>query len=291
MKNINLLIVASSDMDGSDENLNIPANIIDTDFPCSKFNGKMIKEHVTATSQSPRCKKCHYTEVEHKYGYPLFPLHPVKLKVGEMADTGKPYYANSSYSDFWRNKYVIFERIKYLFGDNININYHTITPSYTTNLTYLPTIQKINDHISSKLKLNGTISYKKPYHFSCMLNEIYKQKDYAHTKYDCIFVVSGGLGWLYTPDNFKVMTNLLRSNVKIATIGNLWYIPSFEYPEYFGKFKFMNPMNACLNDNTYANADIEMKKDIKKCINDYSKILLRNDEFFESYEMLFRLKK
>ena len=294
MKNINLLIVASSDMAGTDDNFNLPSDVINIEFPCSKYDGKMIKENEIATNKSPKCKKCHYTQVEHKYGYPLFPLHPVKLiagfyakSMGKLAD--KPVYEYSKYSDFWKNKYVIFERIKYIFGDDININYNSLVPTYSNNLEYLPTIDKINNIICNKLKLKGTISYKKPYNFSCMLDEIYKQKDYKDTKYDCIFVVSGGLGWLYTPDNFKVMTNLLHDKSKMAIIGNLWNTPILEYAEYFGKFKFMNPINSCLYDNTYAYASDEIKKDIKKCITDYTNILLDDIKFIESYEMLFRV--
>jgi len=289
MKNINLLIVASSDMDGTDDDFNLPSDVINIEFPCSKYDGKIIKENEMATNKSPKCKKCHYTQVEHKYGYPLFPLHPVKLIAGEMADTGKPVYEKSKYSDFWKNKYVIFERIKFMFGDDININYNSIVPTYVNNLEYLPTIDKINNIICNKLKLKGTITYKKPYNFSCMLDEIYNQKDYKDTKYDCIFVVSGGLGWLYTPDNFKVMTNLLRDKSKMAIIGNLWNTPIFDYAEYFGKFKFMNPINSCLYDNSYIYASNEIKKDIKKCISDYTKILLDDTKFIEGYEMLFRV--
>jgi hypothetical protein len=286
MKNINLLIVASGDMDGTDDNMNLPSNVININFPCSKYNGKMIKDKEMTTRKSPRCQKCHYTQLEHKYGYPLFPLHPVKLIWGEIADTGKPVYNYSEYSEFWMNKYVIFERIKIMFGDNININYNTITPTYENNLEYLPTIDKINNIISNKLKLKGKITYKAPYHFSCMLNEIYKQTDYKDTKYDCIFVVGGGIGWLYTPENFQIMTNLLRDKSKLAIIGNLWNIPSFEYPEYKGKFKFMNPINACLNDN---NINFIDKNAIHKCITNYTNILLTNNTFNESYEMLFRV--
>ena len=289
MKNINLLIVASSDMDGTNDDFNLPSDVINIEFPCSKYDGKIIKENEMATNKSPKCKKCHYTQVEHKYGYPLFPLHPVKLIAGEMADTGKPVYEKSKYSDLWKNKYVIFERIKFMFGDDININYNSIVPTYVNNLEYLPTIDKINNIICNKLKLKGTITYKKPYNFSCMLDEIYNQKDYKDTKYDCIFVVSGGLGWLYTPDNFKVMTNLLRDKSKMAIIGNLWNTPIFDYAEYFGKFKFMNPINSCLYDNSYIYASNEIKKDIKKCISDYTKILLDDTKFIEGYEMLFRV--
>ena len=290
MKNINLLIIASSDMNGKDYNLiipgdiNLPSDVINIEFPCSKYDGKMIKEKEMATKKSSRCKKCHYTQVEHKYGYPLFPLHPVKFI--EKKATGKLFYDYSEYSEFWMNKYVIFERIKIMFGDNININYNTIDPNYKNNLEYLPTIDKINNIISNKLKLKGKITYKAPYHFSCMLNEIYKQKDYKDTKYDCIFVVGGGIGWLYTPENFQIMTNLLRDKSKLAIIGNLWDTPSLEYPEYNGKFKFMNPINSCLNDNDITVID---KNAIHKCIADYTNILLNNNKFNESFEMLFRV--
>lgn len=286
MKNINLLIVASGDMDGSDDYYNLPSDVINIEFPCSKYDGKMIEEKEMTTIKSPRCKKCHYTEVEHKYGYPLYPLHPVKVIIGKIADTGKPFYSYYEFSDFWRNKYIIFERIKFIFGDNITINYNTITPTYINNLEYLPTINKINTIISNKLKLKGTITYKKPYHFSCMLDEIYKQKEYKDTKYDCIFVVSGGLGWLYTPENFKIMTNLLRDKSKIAIIGNLWNTPSLECPEYEGKFKFMNPINSCLKDDSISIYD---RKNVNKCITDYTNILLHNNKFNEAYEMLFRV--
>ena len=286
MQNINLLIVASGDMDGTNDNYNIPSDILNIEFPCSKYDGKIIKEKEMTTRKSPRCKKCHYTQVEHKYGYPLFPLHPVKSLTGKIADTGLPVYSFSEFSDFWVNKYVIFERIKLMFGDDININYNTITPTYVNNLEYLPTINKINNIISNKLNLKGKIIYKKPYHFSCMLDEINKQKEYEDTKYDCIFVVSGGLGWLYTPENFKIMTNLLRDKSKLAIIGNLWNTPSLEYPEYAGKFKFMNPINSCLRDNTIS---LFNKKDVNECITDYTNILLNNKQFIEQYEMLFRV--
>ena len=119
-----------------------------------------------------------------------------------------------------------------------------------------------------------------------MLNEIHKQKDYKDTKYDCIFVVGGGIGWLYTPENFQIMTNLLRDKSKLAIIGNVWETPLIEYPEYNGKFKFMNPINSCLSDNAINEID---KNYINKCITDYTNILLNNNKFNESYEMLFRV--
>ena len=293
MNNINLLIVASSDMDGSDDNHNLPNDVLNITCPCNKYNGKLLKKEETTTRNSPRCKNCHYTEVEHKYGYPLYPLNPVKLKAGVYGDSmgklaGKPYYNYSGYSDLWMNKTIIFERIKMIYGDNININYHTITETYKNDLTYLPTINKINTIVENKLKLKGKIIYQEPYHFSCMLDKIYKQESYKNTLYDCIFVVSGGLGWLYTPENFKVMKNLLKTDSNIPrVIGNLFYKPTIEYPEYKEQFKFMNPINSIIKDSDIKRYD---KRDINECIRNYTKILLGN-EFFEAYEMLFRNTK
>ena len=195
METINVLIVASSDMDGSDDYHNLPNDVLNITYPCNKYNGKLLKKEEQTTFDSPRCSKCHYTEVEHKYGYPLFPLHPIKLKEGQYDKSmgklaGKPIYKDSEYSDLWMNKTIIFEKIKKLFGDDININYHTITETYKNNLSYLPIINKINNIIENKLKLKGKITYQKPYHFSCMLDKIYKEESYKDTLYDCIFVVS-----------------------------------------------------------------------------------------------------
>jgi len=287
MNNINLLIVASSDMDGSDDYHNLPNDVLNITYPCNKYNGKLLKEkEITRRSNSPRCSKCHYTELEHKYGYPLFPLHPIKLEKGTL--DGKPYYDDSEYSDLWTNKTIIFERIKFIYGDDININYHTITETYKNDLTYLPTINKINTIVENKLKLKGKITYQEPYHFSCMLDKIYKQEDYNNTLYDCIFVVSGGLGLLYQPNNFKVMSKLLKKETNIPrVIGNLMDKPELEYTEYGGQFKFMNPINSVLKDHAVTTYS---KRDINECIRNYTKILLGN-EFIEMYEMLFRNNK
>ena len=287
MKTINLLIVASSDMDGSDNSHNLPNDVLNITYPCNKYNGKLLKEkEITRRSNSPRCSKCHYTELEHKYGYPLFPLHPIKLEKGTL--NGKPYYDDSEYSDLWMNKTLIFEKLKFIYGDDININYHTITETYKKDLSYLPIINKINTIVENKLKLKGKITYQEPYHFSCMLDKIYKQDSYKDTLYDCIFVVSGGVGWLYQPYNFKVMKNLLKKDGNIPRIiGNVFYKPELEYPEYNTQFKFMNPINSLLKDT---NISRYKKKDVNECIRNYSKILLGN-EFLEMYEMLFRNTK
>lgn len=298
MQTINVLIIASSDMDGTGDSHNFPSDILNITFPCNKYNGKLlnvneIKHTQIHTRKSPRCSKCHYTELEHKYGYPLYPLHPIKTQIGVYAKTmgelaGKPVYSLSEFSDFWKNKTTIFERIKFIYGNDININYHTITPEYKNDLTYLPIINKINTIVEKNLKLKGKITYQEPYHFSCMLNEIYKQNTYKNTLYDCIFVVSGGLGSLYKPDNFRIMTKLLQKDInKQAIIGNVFYTPKLSLSEYGGEMKFINPINSLLQDNSIT---IYEKKDVNECIRNYTKILLGNT-FLEAYDMLYRQSK
>ena len=294
MNNINLLIIASSDMFGFDDEYNSANDVLNLTYPCNKYNGKLLKEQEQTTIDSPRCNKCHYTEIEHKYGYPLYPLHATRTLVETTYDKSikksdrKPIYQRSTYSDLWMNKTIIFDKIKFIYGDDININYHTINPYYKNDLTYLPIINKINNIVENKLKLKGKITYQEPYNFSCMLDEIYKQESYKNTLYDCIFVVSGGLGWLYTPENFKVMKKLLKKDINIPrVIGNLMDKPYIEYREYGGQFKFMNPINSVLKDQTVTMYD---KRDINECILNYTKILLGN-EFSEAYEMLYRNNK
>ena len=294
MNNINLLIVASSDMFGYDDEYNSPNDVLNITYPCNKYNGKLLKKEEKTTFDSPRCSKCHYTEVEHKYGYPLYPLHATRTLVETTYDKSikksdrKPIYQRSAYSDLWMNKKIIFDKIKFIYGDDININYHTINPYYKNDLSYLPIINKINTIVENKLKLKGKIVYQEPYNFTCMLDEIYKQESYKNTLYDCIFVVSGGLGWLYQPNNFKVMKKLLKKDSNIPrVIGNLFDKPELEYPEYRGQFKFMNPINSLLKDHNFT---MYSKRDINECIRNYTKILLGN-EFSEAYEMLFRNTK
>jgi len=86
MNNINLLIVASSDMFGFDDEYNLPNDVLNITYPCNKYNGKLLKEQEITNFDSPRCSKCHYTEVEHKYGYPLYPLHATRTLVETTYD-------------------------------------------------------------------------------------------------------------------------------------------------------------------------------------------------------------
>ena len=272
MNDINVLIIASSDMDGTRDNYNLPENVINIEFPCNKYNGKTSNINHIYNIDSPKCKKCKYTKIEHEFKYPIFPI----------------YNKSSMYSDLWINKHIVFERIKNIYGNNININYNTLTPLYNNNLEYLPTIIKINNIISNTLKLKGKISYIEPYHYSCNLDDIFKQKDFKNIKYDCIFVLSGGIGLLYTPENFKIIDKLLLNNSnKHNIIGNLFYKSNLEHNSFFGEFKFINPINASLLNETILSAP---RKLINDCIKNYTKILLDN-KYIEMYEMLYRNHK
>ena len=268
LKTIDVLIIGSSDMDGKKDNFNYVKNVLNIPFPCNLFKRGEDKQ---------KCKNCNYTKIEHKYKYPIFPLDPVKYKIYV---NNKEIIINSEYSEFWKNKYPIYERLKLIYGENININYHTLTPNYITNTKYLPTINKINTIIKDELNIKGSINYKKPYHFSCLLADIYKQKKYNNTKYDSIFVVGAGLGWLYSPNNFKVMTKLLKDNDNIPkVIGNLWYKSLLTQKiDFIEQMVFMNPIKQC-TDPILIN---------KKCIKDYSNILINNNNFIEMWDMLFK---
>jgi hypothetical protein len=186
------------------------------------------------------------------------------------------------------NKNSLFERVKFLYGDNININYHTITPTYKNNVEYLPSINKVNKAVTKAVGIKGNINYMEPYHFSCYLDKIYSQDDYTGTKYNCIFVVSGALGMLYTPENFKIMDKLLIKEGIPAVIGTLFYkgLPEYQITDFYGKFKFMTPVeehtiNSITSDDFWFN-----KKVAKETIKNYTKILL-DYKYFEFMNMLF----
>ena len=289
LKKLNILFIASSDMDGTDDGYNLPSNVHNLQFPCNKYKHieKSKSSNIIASKNSDRCDNCKYTEIEHKYDYPLYPLHSEKILIGEKY--GKPFYKDSEYSDLWINKQVIFERVKLLFGENIEIMYHTLTPAYKNDISYLPTINKINSIIQKNLNIKGNITYQEPYHFSCYLDKLHSQPEYKNYEYDCIFIISGGPGWLYTPENFKIMHKLLpKDKANPGIIGNLWYIPDIDKPEYYGKFKFINPINSCLHLD-FGSYRFQ-KKAINTCIKDYSKIIL-GDKYAEVFGMLARKAK
>jgi hypothetical protein len=286
MKTINVLIIASSDMDGSEDGYNIPSTVIDIPFPCAKYTGKPNKVEYTDFKTTPRCNKCKYTEIEHKYKYPLKPLNPINLYRGEQF--GKPFYMDCEYSDLWHSKQMLFEGVKNLFGTDININYHTCNPLYKNNLDFLPTINKINSIVSKNIGIKGKIQHTAPYNFQCDIDKIKSHPDYNNFEYDFITIVSGGLGWIYQSKNFKVVESLLpKDKTKMGIVAHFFNIPMIEKPEYSNKFKFINPINSVLANE---GVNIYSKRDINDCIKNYTNILLGN-KFIEMYEILFRRAK
>lgn len=281
MKTIDVLIIGSGDMNGQADGYNFPKSVIGIPFPCKSFE----------KSKDKQCNKCKYTRVEHKYGYPLFPLHPVKTLWGQDQNK-KNLYSKSGYSELWKNKYVILERLIRVYGKDIDINYTTLTPDYKTDVAYLPTINKINSILEKKLKLKGTFKNEEPYHYKCMLEDIYKQKKYNGKKYDCILVVGAGPGWLYTSRNFKIMRNLLKEFNEEQTprfIGNVWEINhEIKKHDFSGQMEFMNPIDQCTGE--FARTSVMEPNAIKHCIRDYAKILLENKEFIQRWDMLFKIK-
>lgn len=196
------------------------------------------------------------------------------------------------YSDLWHNKQELFEIVKKIKGENIQINYHTCNPYYHNRMNYLPTIEKINNIVSDNLQIKGGIHYLEPYNFSCDLEYLKKRKEYKGTKYEFIFVVSGGLCWLYTPKNFKEMELLLtKGKNKLGIIVNFEKVPTNlitgEFPKYSNQFRAINPINFILSDGGTTLYD---KKTINQCITNYSKILT-DRKFIEINEILFRQRK
>lgn len=281
MKTINVLIIASSDMDGTVDDHNLPASIIDVEFPCKKYDGltsKNINDKINiATRESPRCNKCKYTEIEHKYGYPMWP------KTTILGTHGYPV----QYSDLWYNRYGLFDVIKKMVTyKDYKINYQTCNPAYKNNLGYLPIIKKMNDNVAQKLGINGGIHYVEPYDFECKIEDIKKHPQYKDNHYDIIFIVSGGIGWLYAPKPFAIIKELLPKDMsKPSIIVNFDPIPYNQflgiYPEFSNQFKPINPINSALS---LSELDRQM---VKSCIRNYSKVLL-DDRFVEIQQILLR---
>ena len=291
MDNINVLIIGSSDMNGEMDTYNLPKDINNMSFPCKKYNGKNIKKNEIFNSDSHRCTKCNYTKIEHKYGYPLFPVNKTKVQYGIDHETKEPSFKHTEYSDLWKNKTIIFQQIKDIYGDNININYNTITPAYKNKKSYIQIIDKINQIIAKKIKIKGSINLKQPYNYSILLNQLNTHPKYKNQKYDCIIIINAGFGLLYTPSNFKLMKNLLvKKTKKPVFIGNLYYADNstnidFEKVEYSGKCMFMSPIDNCNGILKYLNIN---KKELNNCIENYTKILLKYDNFIQFNNMLYR---
>lgn len=243
---------------------------------------------------SPRCTSCEYTEIEHKYGYPIWILPSLWNIIDPSKD--KDLITIPDYSDLWRNRYDLFQVINKIFNQNndryLTVKYHTCNPLYVNNNEYLPMIEKLNDKVAGKLGIKGGIHYMKPYNFDCYLDKIQTHKDYKQTLYDMIFIVSGAVGELYSPKNINIMSSLLRGKYTNGIIANFDSKPisifTGETPEFSDQFRVINPLNYIFQSR--GGYDYLNKNMVKKTIKNYSKILLGN-KFIETNEFLVKQNK
>ena len=249
--NINILIIASSDLESLE--WQTPFNLWKDikNLPCDNYLG-----------YGKKCKRCSYTKYEHKIGYPVTPLNPTvteEIKIGD-----KTIKLGSDFSDFWRGKYLIFEKIKNMATKkqqkNLVITYETLDPLYKMNKKYLPIINKINTRIAQKLKIKDIRPGKKH------IYPMYLDKLKTNKQYNMIIVLSGGFGWLFTPRNLNIIHKLLHQG---GLLGHMYNkrIPT----RYSSEFEFNSPISMCAG--VYLD---KLSADQKKCITNYSKMFLSN---------------
>lgn len=256
----NVLIIGSSDLESIDETdnnffINIEKDVLESKLPCKKF---IIKTN-------NKCKTCNLTKYEHEIGYQVIPTNPKKLKFTNT--DGSFVNFTSEYSDFWREKFEIFSKIKSLLDTNIKeveVVYETVDPLYKSNKKYIPIINKINNNISKKLGFKS-INVGKNHLYNNVLS-----KANITNKYDMIIVVSAGPGWLLTPKNVNIMYNLLNENGLLCHMYNKSFYKN-KFESEIGKLEFNSFLSMCIPQ--YKN---ELTNDDKKCIKNYSKMLLSN---------------
>ena len=282
-KTLDVLIVASSDMANPGDYINHPEDIINITFPCKNYTKSAIKLERDRNQSKQRCSHCHYTEIEHEYGYPMFPISSNKIE--EHKVDGTPFDIFLHYSDLWINKQEIFRLLSKSNQGKINIRYQTCNPQYTLNMDYLPTIEKINEIIRHNLGIKGYIKYDQPYLFDCGVEKVHQHPKYDGRKYDIIFVVSAGLGWVYKPHIFNKMSGLVNKGGAIAHIS---YIdnPLMEV-KYHQQMTITHPLTFSLN--LYDPKDKENSKDRLESILNYYKIM-KSGQFTQVNNGLIKLK-
>ena len=257
MNQFNILILASSDLESVDEpvSVNLKSDIEDINLPCDKFKGK-----------GKICTTCKYSKYEHLIGYPLNPQNRSKIKIDNQ------FTSLSEYSDFWKTKHLIFSKIKEWIPKeklkDSTIIYQTMDPLYKLNKSYLTTINKINKNLTKKLGYKE-IKIGRPHHYSNYLHEIYNSK--LNEKYNMIVIINGGIGELITPENIEIIYKMLKKNGFLSHIYNsLWKKAIFKN-ELEMDLEFNSPISVCI---PFIKNSLS-KKD-KKCIKNYSKMLLDN---------------
>ena len=259
---LNILIIGSSDqqcLDNSYSNnlyytINEVSDIEKTKIPCSKFKGR-----------GKRCKTCDLIKHEHDIGYQMI-VHPPHTH--ELSIAGTSHTLNNSYSDFWREKYFVFLKIQNIIDmfsstryNNISINYDTIDPLYKTNNKYNTIIDKINSNISKKL---GFESINRKKHYQELLNSRLKTNNY-----NFVIVISAGLGIMHSPQNIKIIYNILKSGGGLLHMSDLILNNPDKYDgmnKHIHKLYF-TPLNAmCMNT-------VSDKKNRDRCNADFFKML------------------
>jgi len=259
----NILIIGSSDLESIDKSdvnntiINTEKDVLESKLPCENF----------ILGQNKKCKTCNLINYEHKIGYQALPLKPTDIKYTNP--DGSVIMFKTHFSDFWKEKYEIFSKIKSMINDkqlvkDFEIIYETADPLYKFNKKYIPVINKINNNISKKLGFKS-IKPGKTHLYNNILSKLN-----INNKYDMILVLSAGPGWLITPKNVKIIYNLLNENGLLCHMYNKsFYKNKFEAD--IQKMEFNSFLSMCIPQ--YKN---ELSDDDKKCIQNYSKMLLSN---------------
>ena len=260
---LNVLIIGSSDTqsldnsysDSGEYTINEESDVLKTKIPCAKFVGR-----------GKRCSRCNLIPHEHMVGYQMV-VHPPHTRTYTTSEGDVFDGINNSYSDFWREKFFVFQKIKtHIANHGVNakefaIQYETVDPLYKNNKKYFPIIDKINDSVAKRLGFNS-ITRKR--HYKTILNDTFKKNHY-----NFVFIISAGLGIMHEPKNIKIIYNILKQ------YGCLLHLAEFEgrtkdnlENKHINKL-FFTPMNGmCMNrlvPHLYK----------KKCNEDFIKMLAK----------------
>jgi hypothetical protein len=256
-----LLIIGSSDLESIDGNnkddylINLEKDVLES----------RIINHKYIPGINRKCKKCKLTHYEHKIGYQIIPTNPKTVEY--INPDGSSVNMKSHFSDFWKEKYEIFSKIKTIHNKNfknLEIIYDTLDPLYKKNKKYISKINKINTNIASNLGLKSIDIGRKH-----LYNNYLDKSNIKHT-YDMIIVISAGPGWLITPKNINIIYKLLNNNGLLCHM-HTKNIFKNKFEEKSNKMEFNSFLSMCIPPYKK-----ELSNDDKKCIQNYNKMLLSN---------------
>ena len=261
---LNVLIIGSSDTqaldnsysDSGEYTINEESDVLKTKIPCAKFVGR-----------GKRCSRCNLIPHEHMVGYQMV-VHPPHTHTYTTSEGDVYDGINNSYSDFWREKFFVFQKIKTHItnhGGNAKefaIQYETVDPLYKNNKKYFSIIDKINDSVAKRLGFNS-ITRKR--HYKTILNDTFKKNHYTF-----VFVISAGLGIMHEPKNIKIIYNILNQGGCLLHLSQLAAIrDKYDFEnKYIGKLHF-TPMNGMCVSQLF---DTSIRK---KCNEDFIKMLAK----------------